>query len=193
MAGEEFELTEDQWNELAETDDVVKFWLEEEELGQPAPGCSPAELDAHIDRLLEKGAEIDALVARVTETADLRMRRITEWMETEHAVLLRRRAWLEREARMLAAQVKFPGKTKSRALAFGKIGFRKQVDKLAVVDVDKMVEFAEGTREIPVKRSVLIPDVKQWMKEHPGQSVPGTQVVPGGQDEFFFSPKTGAN
>ena len=169
-------------------EDVLQ-WLEENELVITTLGASDPELDAAMDRLLEKAAEARALIARNAETAAARVAHVRDWQAEQDAPLHRRLEWLEREARSLVTAMRFPGKTKSRVLPYGKVGFMKARPHVEVLDAKAAGEFAIQSGldySVVVGKTALAEFAKQHGNKLPEDS--GAKYVVPDEDVFFFTP-----
>jgi hypothetical protein len=143
-------VTETPWHlptdeeEVAELVAVGILNRETPELGIPT---EPAQLDAAISAVLRQiaRAQLDleryqAARAREHMTIDARYDRIAD-------PLAERVAWLESIGRQLANEAHFPGKAKSRKVAFGSYGKRKVGGKLSIIDADALLAWARIVAE----------------------------------------------
>lgn len=167
--------------DLMEADDFL------ESIGLDAPvedGRIPRspDLDAKVDRALEKLAEIEREIAENGEVARRRIEMIESWREEENAKLTHRHEWISRRLQLIALGYDF-GDKKSRKLPHGTFGFRRSRDTVEVVDEELAVAWAERACPDAVKKRVIKTPLIKWVKES-GVIPDGCEWVEG-RDEFF--------
>lgn len=155
---------------------------------------SDAQLDAFASDICRHLANAKADLARYNEAEAAEVERIAAFYESREAPLVRRIEQLEAIGVEIAKRAHFPGKSKSRKVAFGCYGSRKVPEKVTVVDEDKAINFLLDSRPSAVmhvsKYKILLPDAKQAVKDH----LSATGEVPEGFDHsgeteaYFIKP-----
>lgn len=170
------------------------------ELGMAGPAPDPAnrpELDAYLDRMLERLAEIRAAQAENDEVARRRRDMIDRWLAQENRTLDNQAAWLEERIERQALAYDY-GEKKSRTLPHGKFGTRKSAATVAITDAEKALAFAKAHGlEVKVKESVGKTPLKEyWLPrvleagELPDPDETGVEFVPE-SETFFVTPAGG--
>jgi hypothetical protein len=148
---------------------------------------SGAELDAWVDRRLEMMHDLDARIAQNKDVCARRVRMIEDHFAAQNETLLRQRAFFEQLLTRVAIAYDYPGKTKTRKLAFGSIGRKDKPAKLVVDDEAAVIaaagcELADGVdlpiEIVKVERSVKKNELNAFWKASGIDAIPGTHVEP---------------
>jgi len=148
------------------------------------------EIDVRLDWLLEKLAKRRAQVAENNAVAEARILQVEDWRQGENAKIERAISWIEYQIReMLPPDGETFEKTygqKSRALPFGKVGFRQSPPKVEVFDKDKALAWAKArgvsTKLIPAREEVDKSALKEALKTHTDPD--GFELILG-LDQFY--------
>lgn len=151
---------------------------------------SDAQLDAFASDICRHLANAKADLARYQEAEAAELQRITAFYETRCAPLDLRIRQLEAIGTEIAKRAHFPGKSKSRKVAFGCYGSRKIPEKITVVDEAKALDWLHQVGDdqaIRVKRSVDLTVAKPIVLARlrsVGEVPEGFEHV--GESEVFF-------
>lgn len=156
----------------------IASWLEDEGLVLSIPEAyERKDLDVFADSWLERMAQLQTKMDENVDVASRRAAMIRDWVENTNAALQRRYDFMERTLLALAHAYPYPGKSKTRDLAFGTIKLRTVPAKLEVIDKDAVLAYAkeivpDAVEDVPTLR-------KAKLNEH----WESTGVVPVGCEE----------
>jgi hypothetical protein len=102
-----------------------------------------ARLDAAISETLRQLARLQLDVARYKAAQAAEQKAVAARYARLIDPLAARAAWLESVGKQLALEAKFPGKAKSRNVAFGSYGKRTVIEHLGVTDEKALLDWAE--------------------------------------------------
>jgi hypothetical protein len=162
------------------------------DLNQPK---SDAQLDAIASDICRQLAALNADRARYDEAEAAEISRIRTFYRARVAPIDLRIQQLEALGAEIAQRATFPGKSKSRKVAFGSYGSRKIAEKVSVVDQDAAINFLLGHASHAVMQvssyKIVLPDAKQVVKDHlarTGEVAAGFEHV-GESEKFFIKPE----
>lgn len=147
------------------------------------------ELDARLDALLERIADLRGEIEESREVEDRRVQMIREHFEGERYSLEASVEYLENKVRMLALGGYDFGRKKSRSLPHGTFGFRKTQPTVEVVNEERAVEWLEANRPEAVKlqKSVLKRPILDVLDEDGVLTVTG-EVLDAEEHGLLFRP-----
>lgn len=144
--------------------------------------------DIRVDWLLEKLGKRQAQIAQNNAIAEARKLQVEDWRQAENAKIERSISWIEYQIRELlppdGESFQEAYGQKSRALPFGRVGFRQNPARVEVFDEDRALAWAKLHKlDIKIKESVSKTDLKK-AAEHTQDPPDGFEVVPG-LEEFY--------
>jgi hypothetical protein len=155
---------------------------------------SDGQLDAFASDICRHLANTKADLSRYDEAEAAEHARIAAFYESREAPLIRRIEQLEAIGGEIARRATFPGKSKSRKVAFGCYGSRKVSERVTVVDEGKAINFLLENRPSAVahvsKYKILLDVAKVAVKDHltaTGEVPDGFEHV-GETEKFFIKP-----
>ena len=128
------------------------------------PGTSDATLDSIASDICRHLGRIEADLARYTDAERAEHARIDIFYHSRTEKLFQAIARLEEMGAEVARRATFPGKSKSRSVAFGSYGSRKVSEKIEVVDEEKATDWLANTDDASALRSKLSIDKKEATK-----------------------------
>jgi hypothetical protein len=156
--------------------------------------ASDAQLDAFASDICRHLANTKADLSRYDEAEAAEHARIAAFYESREEPLIRRIEQLEAIGEEIARRATFPGKSKSRKVAFGCYGSRRVGEKVTVVDEGKAINFLLENRPSAVahvsKYKILLDVAKAAVKDHLTASgeVPDGFSHVGETEKFFIKP-----
>lgn len=162
--------------------------------GPPGSKNETAEVDAYLDRLLQRIGELEAQEAESRKAAKLRKAMVEAWLVDETMGIGSQRTYLEGQVRAIAETwYPFPKGKKSRSLPHGNFGFRKAPDTVEITDQGLAIPWAEENDvTVKVTKEVQKTPVKKYIAEMgvlPDPEKDGI-IFHEGRDQFSLSAKT---
>lgn len=156
------------------------------------PSTSDAQLDAIASDICRHLGHRLADLARYEEARKAEIARINMHYDARRGPIDKEIAQLQSLGAGVARQAKFPGKSKSRSVAFGVYGSRKVPEKVTVTDADTLIPWLRKNYPAVVKiestekvaAADLKPVVLAHMKSHEGELAPGVEHIP--ESETYF-------
>jgi len=150
---------------------------------------SDGQLDAFASDICRHLMSAKADRARYEEAQTAEQLRITTFYEARFQPIDLRIKQLETIGEEIAKRAQFPGKSKSRKVAFGSYGSRKVPEKVSVVDDAKAIEWAQRTAPtlLKTRHSIVMKDAKPVILSliaATGEVPPGFEHT--GESEMFF-------
>lgn len=161
--------------------------------GPPGSKNETAEVDAYLDRLLQRIGELEAQEAGSRMAAKLRKAMVDAWLVDETMGIGSQRAYLEGQVRAIAETwYPFPKGKKSRTLPHGSFGFRKAPDTVEITEQALAIPWAEENDvTVKVTKEVQKTPVKKFIAETgvlPDPEKDGI-IFHEGRDQFSLSAK----
>jgi len=128
------------------------------------PGTSDATLDSIASSICRHLGRIEADRTRYKEAEEAEHARITIFYASRKEKLDHAIVRLQEMGAEVARRATFPGKSKSRSVAFGSYGSRKVSEKIEVVDEEKATDWLANTDDASALRSKLSIDKKEATK-----------------------------
>lgn len=151
---------------------------------------SDAQLDAIASSICRMLSHLNADLARYQEAEQAEVRRINLFYNARTEKLNARIEELLGYGAELARRATFPGKSKSRSVAFGSYGRRKSQERVSIVDLEKAIVSIAKLNPSLVRRkpSILVSEVKPAVLYHlkmTGEILDGFSHEPEGETHFI--------
>lgn len=173
----------DEDEERSELEAMVGFAL--------TPSTSDAQLDSIASGICRQLGRLQSDLARYNEAAKAEHLRIDLFYNARRERLDTWIAQLQEMGAEVARRATFPGKSKSRSVAFGSYGSRKVPEKVRITNIEAALPYAEqiapAAIRIKTERTIDIKVIKATIIEHlhtTGEVPPGFEHT--GETETFF-------